>query len=560
MSGLNDSGFYQVDNSGGSDSGWWDGISSDSQIATLPHLSHVSRLNNVQRSTAGGEASWNPSTQGSIRIVPLSGAGAGVPSAIGGSFGCTVRRPLFASKTGVSRLDWPFNGALQVKPKHLVRFVSEAESLRATASNGLDFIDAGTVSLTRDASNIIVLKDCIDRASIAGAAIPTVSPSSWADLSKNAEDLGQLVSLRITSGVAQVRGYTSSGIFPETASPRVSSSSQRFGIKRPMSVTVGGTSACGAGSFDIARPSRSPIAPLEGRAGGRGGSPWLMLVERHGIDSVYFNYGGLDFGARTLSGIDSTILRKADPFMVSPQAPFDPIGHQDRMGWCNSASYPLGGNSTTIAESIIDMLRGALDPDNGSVFNGDRIGLGTTDGYSLSTPPAEYSWAYPDPVGGFGTTVRCLCKSTVFDAYEWVRKTFRLSTSGVGSGETALRVLHGQNVDLDPAAPFYTRFNEDGSPLRSLLFLLTVDSTTGSNSVFSTPMGSTDEATRQGWAQSVFLALRNADIIEANGSIHFIDMVKRDLSDPYRRACETLAEVSGGSYISLGRQPPAAQA
>ena len=560
VSALNDTGFYQIDNSGGTESGWWDGISSDSQISTLPHLAHASKLNGVQRSTVGGEATWNPSTQGSIRVVPLSGAGAGVPSPIGGNFGCTVRRPLFAAKTGTSRLDWPFNGALQVQPKHLVRFQNESSSLRSTPANSLDLIDAGTVSLTRNASNIIVLKDGIDRSFAGGTAIPSVSPSLWSELTKNAEDLGQLVSLRITSGVAQVRGYTSDGIFPETASQRVSTSSQRFGIKRPMAITVGGSSACGAGSFDIARPARSPIAPLEGRAGGRGGSPWLLLVERHGIDSSYFSYGGIDFGARGLSGIDSALLRHADPFMVRPEAPFDPVGHVDRMGWCDGASYPLGGNSTSVSEAIIEILRGILDPDNGSVFNGDRIGVGTTDGYAKTTPPADYTWAFPNPSSGFGTTVRCLCKSTVFDAYEWFRKTFRLATSGIGQLDTALRVLHGQGGAFDSAAPFYSRFNEDGSPLRSLVFILTVDSTTGNNSVLNTPMGSVDDATRQGWAQSVFLALRNADIIEANGSIHFIDMVKRDLSDPYRRACETLAEVSGGSYISLGRQEPTAPA
>jgi hypothetical protein len=243
--------------------------------------------------------------------------------------------------------------------------------------------------------------------------------------------------------------------------------------------------------------------------------------------------------------------------MVRPEAPFDPVGHVDRMGWCDRASYPLGGNSTSVSEAIIEILRGILDPDNGSVFNGDRIGVGTTDGYAKTAPPADYVWAFPDPSNGSGTTVRCLCKSTVFNAYEWFRKTFRLATSGISHLDTALRVLHGQGVPFDPAAPFYSRFNEDGSPLRSLVFILTVDSGTGNNSVLNTPMGSVDGATRQGWAQSVFDALRSAEIIEANGSIHFIDMVKRDLSDPYRRACETLAEVSGGSYISLGRHESA---
>ena len=558
VSALNDTGFYQIDNSGDTESGWWDGISSDPQISALPHLSHVSKLNGVQRSTAGGEATWNPSTGGSIRIVPLSGAEAGVPSPIGGSFSCTVRRPLFAAAGGTNRLDWPFSGALQVQPKHLVRFQDEPSQLRSTPANSLDLIDAGTVSLTRNASNIIVLKDGIDRSSPGGTAIPFVQPSLWSAHTKNVEDLGQLVSLRINSGSAAVRSHTSEGIFPETASPRVSTSSQRFGIKRPMAITVGGSSACGAGSFDIARPARSPIAPLEGRAGGRGGSPWLLLVERHGIDDSYFSYGSANnFGARGLSGIDSTLLRHADPFMVRPVAPFDPVGHVDRMGWCDRASYPLGSNSTSVSEAIIEILRGILDPDNGSVFNGDRIGVGTTDGYAKTNPPADYVWAFPDPSNGSGTTVRCLCKSTVFNAYEWFRKIFRLATSGISHLDTALRVLHGQGAPFDPAAPFYSRFNEDGSPLRSLVFILTVDFTTGNNSVLNTPMGDVNGATRQGWAQSVFDALRSAEIIEANGSIHFIDMVKRDLSDPYRRACETLAEVSGGSYISLGRHESA---
>jgi hypothetical protein len=557
VSALNDTGFYQIDNSGDTGSGWWDGISSDPQISALPHLSHVSKLNGVQRSTTGGEATWNPSTGGSIRIVPLSGSGAGVPSPIGGSFSCTVRRPLFAARGGTNRLDWPFIGALQVQPKHLVRFQDDFSQLRSTPANSLDLIDAGTVSLTRNASNIIVLKDGIDRSSSGGTAIPFVQPILWSQQTKNVEDLGQLVSLRINGGSAVVRSHTSEGIFPETTSPRVSPSSQRFGIKRPMAITVGGSSACGAGSFDIARPARSPIAPLEGRAGGRGGSPWLLLVERHGIDDSYFNYGIVNFGARGLSGIGSTLLRHADPFMVRPEAPFDPVGHVDRMGWCDRASYPLGGNSTSVSEAIIEILRGILDPDNGSVFNGDRIGVGTTDGYAKTTPPTDYTWAFPNPSNGSGTTVRCLCKSTVFDAYEWFRKTFRLATSGISHLDTALRVLHGQGVPFDPTAPFYSRFNEDGSPLRSLVFILTVDPTTGNSSVLNTSMGSVNGATRQVWAQSVFDALRTAEIIEANGSIHFIDMVKRDLSDPYRRACETLAEVSGGSYISLGRQEPA---
>ena len=557
VSALNDFGFYQIDNSGGAESGWWDGISSDSQISALPHLSHVSKLNGVQRSTALGEAKWNPSTGGSIRIVPLSGASAGVPSSIGGNFSCTVRRPLFAATGGNNRLDWPFIGALEVQPKHLVRFQDDFSQLRSTPANSLDLIDAGTVSLTRNASNIIVLKDGIDRSSSGGTAIPFVQPNLWSAHTKNVEDLGQLVSLRIKNGIAVVRSHTSEGIFPETASQRVSISSQRFGIKRPMAITVGGSSACGAGSFDIARPARSPIAPLEGRAGGRGGSPWLLLVERHGIDDSYFSYGSVNnFGARGLSGIGSTKLRHADPFMVRPEAPFDPVGHVDRMGWCDRASYPLGSNSTSVSEAIIEILRGILDPDNGSVFNGDRIGVGTTDGYAKTIPP-DYVWAFPNPSSGSGTTVRCLCKSTVFDAYEWFRKTFRLATSGISQLDTALRVLHGQGLPFDPEAPFYSRFNADSIPLRSLVFILTVDSGTGNTSVQNTPMGSVTGAIRQGWAQSVFDALRRAEIIEANGSIHFIDMVKRDLSDPYRRACETLAEVSGGSYISLGRHESA---
>jgi len=556
VSATNDAGFYQIDNSAGGDSGWWTAIGSDPQISSLPHLSHVAKMNDVQRSTFGGQASWNPSTQGSIRKVPLSGEDAGVPSTIGGSFGCTVRRPLFSSTSSNNRLDWPFNGALQIQPKHLLRFESEtAPSLRWTPANSLDLIDAGTVSLTRNASNIIVLKDGIDRSSAGGVAVASISPANWADQSKNVEDLGQFVSLRIIGGQIQTRGYTTTGIFPETSSGRVSPSSQRFGIKRPMAITVGGNSACGAGSFDIARPARSPIAPLEGRAGGRGGSPWLMLVERHGFDNPYFNYSDMDFGTRGIT-VASALLRMADPFMVSPQAPFEPIGHVDRMGWCNDASYPIGNNSTRTSEALIDMMRGLLDPDNGSVFNGDRISLGTTDGYTSPAPPATYKWAFPEPVNGQATTRRCLCKSDVYDAYEWLRRTIRLPSTGLGAGQTALRVLHGPLADPNSAAPFFSRFNDDGNLLRSIVFVLTVDTDTGVQSVADTPMASTSDAARKSWANSILTNLRDADIIEADGSIHFVDMVKRDLSDTYRRACETLAEVSGGSYISLGRQVP----
>jgi hypothetical protein len=556
VSATNDAGFYQVDNSAGSDSGWWTAIGADSQVSNFPHLSHVAKMNVVQRSTVGGQASWNPSTQGSIRRVPLSGADAGVPSTIGGSFGCTVRRPLFNSRNGTSSLEWPFIGALLIRPKHLIRFQDEAASpLRWTTANSLDMIDAGAVSLTRDASNIIVLKDGIDRSSTGGAAVASISPLNWADQSKNVEDLGQFVSLRIAGGQVQTRGHTTTGIFPETSSGRVSTSSQRFGIKRPMAITVGGNSACGAGSFDIARPARSPIAPLEGRAGGRGGSPWLMLVERHGLDTSYFNYSDIDFGTRGIN-VASTLLRMADPFMVSLQAPFEPIGHVDRMGWCNDASYPIGNNSTSTSEALIDMMRGLLDPDNGSVFNGDRISLGTTDGYTSPAPPATYTWAFPEPVNGQATTRRCLCKSDVYDAYEWLRRTIRLPSTGLGAGQTALRVLHGPSANPDSAAPFLSRFNEDGNRLRSIVFVLTVDMSTGGQSVAGTPMGSNNDTERKSWANSILTNLRNADIIEADGSIHFVDMVKRDLSDPYRRACETLAEVSGGSYISLGRQVP----
>jgi hypothetical protein len=546
-----DAGFYQVDCSSGS--GWWSGVSGLPNLPGRPEMSHINSLNSVPRTaTPGGYgAVWNPSVAGVIRRVTLSGSGAGGFSSISGSSPLTTRRPILAQRLGQNTMTWPYLGSLDVVPKHILRYtVSDQDSIRKTVPNNLDLVDAGAIALTRNASAIIALKDGMDRSSISGEVVGHVSPQNWGVDSGLAEPVGQLVSFKIANNSMQIGGFTRGAIFPEEdVGARVSGASQRFGIKRPMAITVGGDSVCGAGSADLARPARSPLVPLEGRLSGAR-QKWLMLIERHGMLSDYSHYSG-NFGSRGLS-VSESFLRMADLFKVDLQAPFAPVGHQDRMDWCSGVHYPISGQKNKVYEAITDMMRGVLDPDNGSVFNGDVIGFGTTDGYADISPP-NYLWAYPPPEGGAGTTVRCLCKSTLIEAYGWLSRVVNMPIPNLNSTNTALRVLYGPDDEQQTAAPFLTRFNEGGNKLTSLIFILTVGELDGLSSISGTPLGDTSEQARRSWSSQLANSLRSADIIEADGSIHFIDMVKRGLSSPYRRACETLAEVTGGSYISLGR-------
>ena len=553
----NQQGFYQIDNSAGTDTGWFTGVNLDTQLEPFSHLKLARAIADTAKPSPG-EPLFDPGVQGGIRAVTLSGTGAGGMTTVLGNSPCTVRRPLFSTDAaGTGQIFWPFTSALKIEPRYLLRS-DEPTTLRAAGLSGVDWPDAGVVALTRNAQNIIVLKDGMDKDST-GATVAVITPNVWAAQSVRVEDAGQLVCIRVDSGGITVRSHTTTSIFPESGSSRVATNSQRFGIKRPAAITVGGASACGAGAFDVARPSRSPFATFEGRAGGSGASPWLLVIERHGLDSQYFSYATGDFGARTLSIADTGQIAHADPFSVDPQAPFDPIGFKSRLGWCSGRAYPVGGNSETVADSLLRMLRGVFDPATGAVFNSDLISMATADALVGDAPPTAYTWSFPSPTGGTFTTQKCVCQSTPLEAFEWLRKVTRRPYTS-SSAECALRVIHGAGNDPSAAAPFYGRFQEGANPVKSLIFVLTCNQTDGDGSVSGTPMGSLDENTLRTWAVSIMTNLTSSGIFGAQSSVHFVDMVKRNTGSPYRRACEMLAEVSGGSYISLGRPwpPPAA--
>lgn len=549
----NQQGFYQIDNSAGTEAGWFTAIKTDSEFSNFSHF----RLGDAISETAKpspGEPLFDPAVQGAFRQVPLSGTTTGEMTAVGGNSPCTVRRPLFATLPGgTGEINWPFTAALRVEPRYLLRS-DEPTTLRACGISGLDMVDAGAVGLTRNAQNILVLKDGMDMDS-KGNVQPSLTQTSWPAGSKRVTDGGQLVSVRVEATGIVTRSFTKTGIFPESGGTRVNTISQRFGIKRPAAITVGGVSACGAGAFDIARPSRSPFAPFEGRAGGSGAAPWLLVFERHGFDAPYFSYSAGDFGVRTLSVGNPDQIVHADPFSVDPQAPFDPIGIAPRVGWCGGKAYPMGANSETVAEAMLRMLRGVFDPTTGAVFNSDRIALATSDSLVGTDAPATYQWSFPAPTGNVFSHQKCVCESTPLEAFEWLRRITRRTYTPTAQ-ECALRVLHGAGTDPSALAPFFSRFQENGVQLKSLVFVLTCNGTMGDDSVNGTPMGSLDENTLRTWAQTIVSNLTTAGIFGAQSSVHFVDMVKRNTGSPYRRACEMLAEVSGGSYISLGRPWP----
>lgn len=549
----NDSGFYQVDNANSTQSGWFTAVSNDEQTLTLPHLAIGRALNSTNKDPQLPSADFDPGVQGRIFKVSTGGGAGGIFGDIGGDFGLVVRRPLFAVADGVSRLDWPFLGALTVLPKHFIRFSDEASAIRRTSANSLDIIDAGVITPTFNSANIIVLKDGLDRTTPSGGAVAYLAPSQWAERSKNVVPSGQLVSLRISNSTVLQRSATTTGIFPETGSARVSPTSQSFGIASPMAITVGGASACGAGAFDISKPCRSPIAPLEGRAFGSGSSPWMVVVERHTLDSTYFSYQGIDFGIRGISVTDATKLRMADPFSVSLQSPFDPLGHMDRMAWCANRSYKVAGWSVATKDVIFGHLRDILDPKFGNVYNGDRICLAGSDGLGDPDGITSYVWAYPTPVSGATTTKQCVCESDPYGGILWLKRLMSLPYTPKTS-HLALRCLNGTGNSPDPQATMYSRFEAGASPLRALVFVLTADVDTANQGIAGASMASNNAATRESWAENVDNNLKSAEILTTEGGVHFVDLVKRPLGDPYRRACEILAEVSGGSYISLGRQ------
>lgn len=551
----NDSGFYQVDNANSSQSGWFTAVSSDDQTLTLPHFAIGMALNSTNKDPDLQSADLNPGVQGRIFKVSTGNGGDVSFGETSGDFGLVVRRPLYALADGVSRLDWPFLGALTVLPKHFIRFSDEASAMRNTSANSLDIIDAGVITPTFNSANIIVLKDGLDRNTTSGDAVSVayIAPSQWNEMSKNVVPSGQLVSLRIIDGAVIERSATTAGIFPGTGSPRVSPTSQSFGIASPMAITVGGASACGAGAFDISKPCRSPIAPLEGRASGSGSSPWMVVVERHTLDNTYFSYGGIDFGIRGISVTDAAKLRLAEPFSVSPQSPFDPVGHQERMGWCLNRSYKVEGWSVATKDVIFGHLRDILDPKFGNVYNRDKICLAGSDGLGNPTPINTYVWAYPDPVSGATTTKKCVCESDPYGGILWFKRLMSLPYTPA-TPHLALRCLNGNGNSPSGEAPMYSRFEAGGSPLRALVFVLTADVLTANEGIVGAQMASNDPNFRIDWAENVNNNLKSAEILTTEGGVHFVDLVKRPLGDPYRRACEILAEVSGGSYISLGRQ------
>jgi alpha-tubulin suppressor-like RCC1 family protein len=548
----NDSGFYQVDNANSTQSGWFTAVGSDAQTLTLPHLAIGRALNSTIKDPQLSSADFDPGVQGRIFKVIIEGSQAGEFVGMAGDFGLVVRRPLFASVNGVSRLDWPFSGALTVLPKHFIRFSDEASAIRNTSANSLDIIDAGVIAPTFNSANIIVLKDGLDRADPGGVAVAYLAPSQWAEKSKNVVPSGQLVSLRISNSQVQQRSATTTGIFPETGSQRVSTTSQSFGIASPMAITVGGASACGAGAFDISKPCRSPIAPLEGRAFGSGSSPWMVVVERHTLDSTYFSYQGIDFGIRGISVTDASQLRMAEPFSVSPQSPFDPLGHMGRMGWCANRSYKVAGWSVATKDVIFGHLRDILDPKFGNVYNRDMICLASADGLGDPDGITSYVWAYPTPVSGVTTTKKCVCESDPYGGILWLKRLMSLPYTPKTS-HLALRCLNGTGTVPDQQATMYSRFEAGASPLKALVFILTADIPTANEGITGANMASTDAHIRKSWAESVNNNLKSAEILTSEGGVHFVDLVKRPLEDTYRRACEILAEVSGGSYISLGR-------
>jgi len=551
----NDSGFYQVDNANSTQSGWFTAVSNDEQTLTLPHLAIGKALNSTNKDPQLPSADFDPGVQGRIFKVSTDNGGGVSFGETGGDFGLVVRRPLFAVTDGVSRLDWPFLGALTVLPKHFIRFSDEASAMRRTSANSLDIIDAGVITPTFNSANIIVLKDGMDRAIGGGSVVPVayLAPSQWDAMSKNVVPNGQLVSLRISNSNVQLRSFTTTGIFPDTGSQRVSSTSQSFGIASPMAITVGGASACGAGAFDISKPCRSPIAPLEGRAFGSGSSPWMVVVERHTLDSTYFSYQGIDFGIRGISVTDATQLRMAEPFSVSLQSPFDPLGHMDRMAWCASRSYKVAGWSVATKDVIFGHLRDILDPKFGNVYNRDRICLAGSDGLGDPNPITSYVWAYPDPVSGATTTKKCVCELDPYEGILWLKRLMSLPYTPSAS-HLALRCLNGTGNFPNSQAPMYSRFEAGASPLKALVFVLTADVPTANEGIAGAQMASNDPNSRIDWAENVDNNLKSAEILTTEGGVHFVDLVKRPLGDPYRRACEILAEVSGGSYISLGRQ------
>jgi len=277
------------------------------------------------------------------------------------------------------------------------------------------------------------------------------------------------------------------------------------------------------------------------------------VVERHTLDNTYFSYQGIDFGIRGISVTDATQLRMAEPFSVSLQSPFDPLGHMDRMAWCASRSYKVAGWSVATKDVIFGHLRDILDPKFGNVYNRDRICLAGSDGLGDPNPITSYVWAYPDPVSGATTTKKCVCELDPYEGILWLKRLMSLPYTPSAS-HLALRCLNGTGNFPNSQAPMYSRFEAGASPLKALVFVLTADVPTANEGIAGAQMASNDPNSRIDWAENVDNNLKSAEILTTEGGVHFVDLVKRPLGDPYRRACEILAEVSGGSYISLGRQ------